>query len=346
MLETFTATYEKAQAVVRDETFSSEWNDFIKTKMKSLLADGGLDDAAAPSLKKLQRDIQFPNRVAALVGVARHGGGREAAIILEAAKEDSAKGLSDRAALLKFLRHLHFLHRRGAQTIWVCSPPKAYTEWVFDELDGLDKTAMAAKLANTEEIFSSKHMKNMSIGTQDALKWCNKTLYILANAASKKGDGRKLVSRWFADENSTEKDLDRTISTLQDGFKKIGDVCNSNQLVFSDDTIDRSTQPGLWSTTYALVHEESLDVIYVEKVLMGRSGTRLEWAITIIHELSHREVKAKDHFYSEKGLKPSAATFPASDALANADNWGFFAADCNGQLTDGKLKSVLKSPAA
>ncbi|MCF6281467.1 MAG: M35 family metallo-endopeptidase [Candidatus Polarisedimenticolaceae bacterium] len=79
---------------------------------------------------------------------------------------------------------------------------------------------------------------------------------------------------------------------------------------------------------------------------MGKAGTRFEWAATIVHELSHREMSTKDHFYSDKVLKPNSGTFPSNKALTNADNYAFFAADCNGQLTAGKILTVLKAPAA
>lgn len=338
MIETFTDAYRKTQDVITKETFEKDWDDFLKKKIKKLLGDDGLSDAQASDLAKLHKDIKHPK------GAGKTSRTVEADAILEAARQEEANKLPDRAAALKFLRHIYFISKRGAQSIWVCSPPKSYTQWTYDEFNALNKTQLKPKLAQTNEIFTSGNMKKMSVGTQDALKWCQKTLISLASAKSKVKKDRDLVKRWFADENTDEVKLDELIEKLTAGFKKIRDICNSNQLVFSDDTIDRSTQPNLWKTTYALVHDEKLHVIYVEKVLLGRSGTKLEWAITIVHELSHREIKTKDHFYSESGLKPNATTFSSDKAIENADNWGFYAANVNGALTKGKINSVLKEP--
>lgn len=338
MIETFTDAYRKTQEVIKKQTFEPEWDKFLKKKIKALLGDDGLNDAMASSLDKLHQDIQYPG------GTSKTSRTVEAEAILTAARQTEANKLQDRVAALKFLRHVHFLNRRGAQSIWVCSPPKSYTQWPYDEFNGMSSVLLKPKLAQTDEIFTSGNMKKMSVGTQDALKWCQKVLISLASAKGKDKKSRDMVSRWFADENTDEAKLDNLIEKLTAGFKKIQNVCSSNHLVFSDDIIDRSTQPNLWKTTYALVHDEKLSVIYVEKVLLGRSGTKLEWAITIVHELSHREVKTKDHYYSESGLKPNAATFPSDKAIENADNWGFYAANVNGELTKGKIASVLKEP--
>ncbi|MES9884673.1 MAG: M35 family metallo-endopeptidase [Sedimenticola sp.] len=349
MMTTFTAAYQKAKKVVHEEKFSEDWNTFITTKIKLLLGDTGLDDGMSSSLKKLHRDITYPNRFASFFGVCRNSRERESNVILAAAKEDTSAGLNKRAATLKFLRHIHYLHKRGSQSIWVCSPPKSYDNWVFDELEGASKDKLKTKLSETEEIFNKTHMKNMSVGTQDSLKWCNKALILLGRASAGKkadADALKMVKRWFADDTTSENDLNQIISKLKSGITKIRNVCNSNQLIFSDDPVDRSTQNRLWSTTYALVRTETLSVIYIEKVLMGRSGTRQEWAITVVHELSHREMQTKDHFYSESGLKPDSGTFPSAKTIDNADNVAFFVADCSGQLTDGKKTAVLKAPAA
>lgn len=338
MIETFTGAYKKTQEVIKKETFETTWDDFLKKKINKLLGDDGLNDAQASNLAKLHKDIKHPK------GATKTSRTVEADTILDAARQAEASNLPDRAAVLKFLRHLYFINKRGAQSIWVCSPPKNFTKWPYDEFGALNKAQLKSKLAQTSEIFTAGNMKKMSTGTQDALKWCQKALISLASAKNKVKKDRDLVKRWFGDENTDDVKLDELIEKLTAGFKKIRDVCNSNQLVFSDDIIDRSTQPNLWKTTYALVHNEKLHVIYVEKVLLGRSGTKLEWAITIVHELSHREVKTKDHFYSESGLKPNATTFPSEKAIENADNWGFYAANVNGALTKGKINSVLQEP--
>ncbi|WP_295456203.1 M35 family metallo-endopeptidase [uncultured Thiodictyon sp.] len=338
MIETFTDAYRKTKDIIKEQTFEAEWDKFLKNEVKDLLGDDGPNCAKASSLNKLHTDIQHPE------GVKQTSRTVEADAILDAARQGEAVKLQDRAAALKTLRHLYFQSSRGAQSIWVCSLPKDYAQWPYDELRGMSAVHLKTRLAQTDEIFTSGNMKKMSVGAQDALKWCQKVLISLASAKGKDKKSRDMVSRWFADENVDEIALDSLIEKLTAGFKKIQDVCNSNQLIFSDDIVDRSTQPNLWKTTYALVRDEKLNVIYIEKVLLGRSGTKLEWAITIVHELSHREVKTKDHFYSESGLKPNAVSFPSDKAIENADNWGFYAANVNGELTKGKITTVLKEP--
>lgn len=338
MIETFTDAYVKTQDVIKKETFEKNWNKFLKSKIKNLLNDDGPNHAMATHLNKLHQDIQHP------AGESKTNRNIEADAILAAANHTDAHQLQDRVAALKFLRHFYFLSGRGAQSIWVCSLPKYYTQWPYDELSGKGAVELKSKLSQTSEIFTAGNMKKMSAGTQDALKWCQKVLISLASAKGKDIKSRELVKQWFADENTDEAKLDDLIDKLTAGFKKIQNVCNSNKLIFSDDIIDRSTQPNLWKNTYALVHDEKLNVIYIEKVLLGRSGTKLEWTITIVHELSHREVKTTDHFYSESGLKPNAASFPSAKAIENADSWGFYAAHVNGELTKGKITTVLQAP--
>ncbi|MCF6281468.1 MAG: hypothetical protein L3J28_04520 [Candidatus Polarisedimenticolaceae bacterium] len=240
----------------------------MTSKTQLLLGPTGLNDGMSGTLKKLHRKIKYPSTISSFFGICRNSDERESKVILEAAKEDTPSGLNNRAAALKFLRHTHFMNKRGAQSIWVCSPPKSYDKWIFDEFNGLNKGSLATKLTDSKEIFNLTHMKNMSAGTQDALKWCQKTLMVLASAAvtdKPDANARKLIKRWFADENTTDNELNTIISTLTSGFQKIRNVCNSDQLIFSDDPVDRSTQQRLWSTTYALVRRKSLSVIYMRK---------------------------------------------------------------------------------
>jgi hypothetical protein len=41
---------------------------------------------------------------------------------------------------------------------------------------------------------------------------------------------------------------------------------------------------------------------------------------------------------------PNAASFPSAKAIENADSWGFCGAHVNGELTKGKIATVLQEP--
>jgi hypothetical protein len=62
------------------------------------------------------------------------------------------------------------------------------------------------------------------------------------------------------------------------------------------------------------------------------------WARIVVHELTHREVKTKDHAYEHQGINPRK--LGADKALENAGSWAWFCADCAGALTDGVIKNA------
>ena len=58
---------------------------------------------------------------------------------------DEYKAHSNRAATLKLLKHIYRVHKFGGQTVWVYSPPKADSGWVFDEIAGESGTMTARR---------------------------------------------------------------------------------------------------------------------------------------------------------------------------------------------------------
>ena len=110
-------------------------------------------------------------------------------------------------------------------------------------------------------------------------------------------------------------------------------MLSSNRLVFSDDPLDRAK--GGWKD-YAFVYQwETINVIYIQGATIEcATGTKM-WkaALTIIHELSHREMGTDDHRYDDNGkLAPRAGLLSADKAIDNADNWGYFATAVNNEL--------------
>ena len=130
--------------------------------------------------------------------------------------------------------------------------------------------------------------------------------------------------------------------SFDDGFKKIAAVCNGARLVFSDHPPDRSK--GGWKDWAFVYKSEAMDVVYLQGAYLKaakRSGTLWKCALTIIHELSHREVKTDDNRYDYDGLKPDKSSFPHAKALDNADSWAYFALDYVGTLPAGDRDDVL-----
>jgi hypothetical protein len=88
-------------------------------------------------------------------------------------------------------------------------------------------------------------------------------------------------------------------------------------------------------------------VIYVEPAFFSNRDMFKDlknWTRIVVHELSHRMVKTKDHRYRHhaSGLKPDAtdANFTAAKALDNADSWAMFCMDCAGQMTNSDYTKV------
>ena len=91
-----------------------------------------------------------------------------------------------------------------------------------------------------------------------------------------------------------------------------------------------------------------MNVIYIQQATLSAALGAKMWdaALTIVHELSHRELKTPDHRYADQGPISLGSTkgpislgstkgLSTKKAITNADNWGFFAADLNNALSNG-----------
>jgi len=241
--------------------------------------------------------------------------------------------LNDRVASVKMLRHLDLVKVRGGQEVWVYSPPKKYTEWLYDEYKGLGKASLEYWSDMRSEVYSKEDKKAMGEAVQIANNWC---MQCLAKLGAPDTTTKAVIKRWFLGSGAGDDQVARTARELLSGFRKIAKVLNGHKLVLSDEPIDRNG--GGWKD-YAFVYKsEKLDVIYVQKATLDAAKGSEMWdaALTIVHELSHRELGTDDHRYGDDGgkLGPSAGSGALSEAQAitNADNWGYFSADLNGQV--------------
>ena len=264
-----------------------------------------------------------------------NGGGDTDTIV---AKENGS-GLGtvgERAAALKMLSHLYRAQQRGAQDVWVYAPPMAYSRWVFEEFSGTEDQ-IRGRLEQDDEVYSPADRKTMCAALAQALKW---SLDAVAKLGSRTPAVKALVTTWFADQTTTEAEITAAITKLLFGFKKIAAAANSNVLIFSDEPMDRNslvnpeTYEHGWDA-YAFVRtEERMNVVYLQNAFLKAGATGKMWmcALTIIHELSHREAGTEDEMYDHDGLKPDKKRFPHRKAINNADSWAYFATDLAGML--------------
>ncbi len=264
--------------------------------------------------------------------------------------------LVDRAATLKMLRHLYHEKSAGGQVIWVYSPPVIYSKWIYDELAGANATSLEEILAKAEtEVYSETQRAVMASAVQTARS--------VTQAASVKLDGgsdetKALVRRYFGNASSTDKHLVDTMKTLSSGYLKISGACNNGSIVISDEPGDRTG--GGWKDWAFIYTAETMSVIYLQGAWVSKADEATpsnqtplyRCARTVIHELSHKELKTEDVVYGPKGLKPEGSTALTPEyAIHNADSWAYFAVDVGGYLTgpdktnaETACKAILKTP--
>lgn len=260
--------------------------------------------------------------------VAACGGASDSAV------DKLVRGLNEEVAALKMARHMYLVHMRGGADVWVFSPPVNYTEWLQDEFKGLGNKGLATWASQSSEVYSKQDKKAMGDATQIALAWVMKCMSKLGTPDDATNT---VIKRWFCASAPTDDEVKTLAAKLLRGFSKIAAVLNSNLLVLSDEPIDRNG--GGWKD-YAFVYKsEKMHVIYIQKATLNAALGNKMWdaALTIVHELSHRELGTDDHRYADDGpLSPASTTgLTVAQALDNADTWGFFAADLNGAITSG-----------
>lgn len=200
-------------------------------------------------------------------------------------------------------------------------------------------------LQQEEEVFGSSNRKMMSDSLQLAKKWC---LDIVSKLGKPDTKTQTVIKRWFLGDAATEEQVKNTTAILLEGFKKIANATNSTTVIFSDRPHLRTS--GNWDDAYASVNEgDVMPVIYIYQLFLT-TGKRTFFgnipklwlcALTVVHELSHKLQKTKDISYDYQGLKPGG-TLGVSDAINNADSWGYFAADVVNVLSQATITDVLK----
>lgn len=255
-----------------------------------------------------------------------------------------------KAACLKFIRHLYLIGSRGSQEVWVLSTPKAYTNFTYDELMGVKTSVdqIKNKLTDVDEQFSDETKKRFGEATQLGLAWCEAAKSVLSTASSNPKSMEK-IKRWFAANDTSETDLNKSIASLQDGFKKVANALNRNMIIITDMPQYRSdASKNLVEAFVRLVggNPERPRTIYIEKAFFENydisvlHDMKKNWARIIVHEATHSEVKTADKAYAWKGIAPGTKV-TAANAAINADSWAFFAADCGGALTPGDIQRAL-----
>jgi hypothetical protein len=306
--------------------------------VKKFIAKNGFDTAYAKSPELIRGKIKKMT----VPKVTTSGD-----IIYSAAINDKSAGtVEDRAATIKMLKHVHRIHQRGGQNVWVYSPPKMDTKWVFDELQG-NAATVKARLNREDEIFNHTQMKWMSSALKISRKIAEDTKSKLEGGvlAKVKASTKGIVKKWFLDEDCTDAQLQEALGKLLAGFKKIAAKCNSNTLIFTDYPDWKSMRDKYFGAAFRAGEGGGFPVIYLEGAftrLTGNSGKIWLCAETIIHEMSHHEVSTQDHRYDSSGLKPSKSTFPYAKAIDNADSWGYFAIDLAGYLSKADSNNVCK----
>lgn len=255
-----------------------------------------------------------------------------------------------KAAVLKFMRHLYLVTLKANQQVWVLATPKSYTTWPQGELLAVRNIVgqVKTKLNQVDEQFTDDTRKKLGEAMMVALAWVEKAKLTLSQAKSNPAAMAK-VKRWFADGNTSDKALSKTISKLQSGFKKIAATMSGHKVMITEMPSLRSDPNQDYTEAFVMNlsnKKERPRVIYIEKALFGNYDVSVlhdmksNWARVLVHECSHSDCGTQDHLYAYKGLQPGGNITPA-EAAENADSWAFFAADAGGALTPNDLTRAL-----
>jgi hypothetical protein len=337
-MKTFTEAYKKACDTVSKQKFAAEWQAFLhgQGRLGDIFCDTGpkADALAAPGM--------IADKIDKAAAQDKLSSG---SVILAAAANPLSPGtVRDRAGTLKMARHMRRTEVKGSQSVWVYSPPRAHVSWIFDALTGSAPTD-AACLSQDEELFGDEEIKWMMTALSQALKISEDVKAKVASLAGASEATKEVVKRWFLDETCGDTELADAMARLNEGFKKIAVACNSPSLVFTDYPDWRATRDRFFGGALRGGEGGGFPVIYLEGAftrLTGNTGKLWLCVETVIHEMSHHELKTHDHAYDSDGLKPNAVSLPYARAIENADSWGYFAVDLAGQLSQADRLRVLK----
>ena len=366
----FSDQYAAAREALAKGKFSDDWSKLVR-ELQSLMTVTGFASGKASALDDLRKRVKQGESKGLLKG--REKLGEDVGVLgalginnpsSASAGVKMAETLRHQAAALKFLRHVYLLKKFGSHRVWVHSLPVDFLDWphyafgsksIVGEVRGL--------LITNSERFSADDKKHLSSATQHGLRWCHRAMSTISSAKTRPRAGgkpnksRDMVKRWFADENTTEDELDGFIGSLELGFKSITATINRGRMVFTDFVPLRSasTQDELAllsseAFVWPLGGREKLDVVYIESEFFGGNNVLTgltNWTRIVIHELSHLVVGTEDipagadSRYAWYGIGPNAAGFPGTDAIKNAENWAFFAGDCTGAISDSERTKAL-----
>ena len=363
----FRSEYDAAREVLAAaDGFDAEWQSVV-AQLAQLMGQDGFDVGRAEALDELRRRATHggeATRVDEAEGLLRAiGPAADGGLVADAARR--------RAAALKLLRHVYLERRSGSRGVWIVALPAEFTDWPSSQFADTAANVAGARqlLAGRREHFDLAQRRWLGAATSQGLAWCQRAAMVLADARRARGDAsaqradartraRALVRRWFAEPGLSEAALDRLVATLARGFKDIVASLNRGRFVITDWVPLRAASTGLeaeFLRTEAFAfraRSEGMDVVYVEgaffddiagNVLRGQAN----WTRILVHELSHlvcgtHDVNDGQSRYAWSGIGPHSG-YPSGQAIRNADNWAFFAADCAGALTAGQRATALRA---
>ena len=351
----YTIEYDRAKTALAQQGYAAGFA-AVGVALGKAMGTGGFEPSGAAAFDQLR----------ALLTTPRPGdpaSASEATRLLDAvgATPTLSSAERQRAAAVKMLRHTYLVRQRGGQSTWMLSLPDDFTQWPETALASGTPDAAKALLGSANEHFSGVDIKNLSDGMQDSLRWCQKAVFVLGQlqgAGQGKADAMTLVRRWFAEPTTTDAEVAAAGAKLLQGFKTISAALNRNQVILTDFVPLRSAAPGSdeegfldsEAFVFALPGRERLDVVYIERDFFRPGGTvagKGNWSRILVHEMSHLVVgtadvpAGADARYAWYGIAPNP-NFTAAQALTNADNWAFFAADCAGALSSGERAAALR----
>lgn len=332
-VERFDQEYQKIRDTLKRGKFHKPLKSTM-TSLKGVLAEEGPKQSLGKKLDSLRTSLKNKNEGEQIL---------KACGIDPGSNKTPSTAAVEQVAAMKYLRHLHMLKESGAQKVWLYTSPKQFDKYTWDQIKaaGSSTTSLKTQLNKKDEVFSALIQQRLAEATREGAVWVSKTLLVLADAKKKKDKAKEMVDRWFG-QSSTK--YMKGVQTLTDGFKKIKSTLSHNNVVITDHPPDRSTANYTEAYVYGSLRPRA---IYIEKALMNNydisvlHDMKKNWTRVIVHECTHLDAATDDDGgYAWKGIKPGTKV-TAENAIKNADNWAFFAADCAGALTDGERTRAM-----
>lgn len=354
--ELFSTEYRKQHATLSDNTigFAQPLTD-IMNRLKGVTCDDGFNRTFGTLLLGLRYQLKKDDEATAIMSAA--GALSVNATDKAGRQKVKFKQVSDaeikKAAAIKFLRHVYMSHVYGGKEIWIVSTPKAYKTDISEELKkaGRSELDQYACLGDVKEQFNKQQRKQLGESTIEAQRMLAKTLIELNKGANDVTHPIcSKVKLWFAGAHASFQTVKSDIRRLIQDLTKVQNLINTNKLIYTDMPCLRySTVPEhmRFANSIAFVFSgmhEGIPIIYIEKSFFKCGkwilSEKLDWANTVIHEITHLVLSTKDHRYRYQELSPDKHLTPAQ-AYNNADQWGLFCADACCMLTDYQRNGIL-----